>query len=171
MMKIPMCGAAVLAALALPAQAHVSVTPVSAPAGGHVRLAFGVTHGCQGSATTEVILRLPHERVLNARPMPKPGWTLEIERRVLAAPYELHGRRVADSVAEIRWRGGPLPNAHYDEFVIAAKLADGAAGPVAFELLQQCERGRNEWVGAPGSESPAPVLNVEPAAASGHHGH
>ncbi len=156
------------ALLATAAQAHVSVAPASAPAGGYVRLAFGITHGCQGSATTEIVLRLPHEQVLNARPMPKPGWTLEIERRALAQPYELHGRRVADSVAEIRWRGGPLENAHYDEFVIAAKLADGLEAPVAFEVLQRCERGRNDWVGAPGTESPAPRLQIEPARPAAH---
>jgi uncharacterized protein YcnI len=157
--------------IALPAAAHVTVAPASAPAGAYVRLAFAMTHGCQGAATTEVVLRIPHEQLLNARPMPKAGWTLDIERRPLARPYELHGRRVADSVAEIRWRGGPLPNAHYDEFVIAAKLADDASGALPIEVLQLCERGRNDWVGPPGSEAPAPLLRVEPAApaAPRHH--
>jgi uncharacterized protein YcnI len=153
------------------ASAHVSVAPAQAPAGAYVRLAFGVTHGCQGSATTELVLRLPHEQLLNAKPMPKAGWTLDIERRALGQPYELHGRRIADSVAEIRWRGGPLPNAHYEEFVIAAKLADGSAGALPIEVLQLCERGRNDWVGPPGSESPAPVLRIEPAAAAAPHHH
>lgn len=161
----------VLSVAAAAASAHVSVTPPSAAAGSHVRLAFGITHGCQGAATTEVVLRLPHEQVLNARPMPKAGWTLEIERRPLARPYELHGRRIADSVAEIRWRGGPLANAHYDEFVIAAKLADGSADALPIEVLQLCERGRNDWVGPPGSDSPAPVLRIEPAVPAAPHQH
>lgn len=153
------------------ASAHVTVAPPSATAGSYVRLAFGITHGCQGAATTEVVLRLPHEQLLNARPSPKAGWTIDIERRPLAQPYELHGRRVADSVAEIRWRGGPLANAHYDEFVIAAKLAEGSAGALPIEVLQLCERGRNDWVGPPGSESPAPLLRIEPAAPAAPHHH
>ena len=90
--------------------------------------------------------------------------------RVRATPSKLS--RVVEpssrSVAEIRWRGGPLENAHYDEFVIAAKLADGLDAPVAFEVLQQCERGRNDWSGAPGTESPAPRLQVEPVRPAAH---
>lgn len=152
-----------------PAAAHVTLSPATAAAGDYVRLAFGVPHGCRGSATTEVVLRLPHEALIGAKPMPKPGWTLSIERRPLARPFELHGRRIADSVAEIRWRGGPLANEHYDEFVLAGKLADAAAGPLRIEVLQTCESGRNDWTGAAGSESPAPVLEVQPAAEHRHH--
>lgn len=161
--------AAGLLAAPLVAVAHVGVTPAAAPAGSHVRLAFGVPHGCRGSATTEIVLRLPHEALIGAKPMPKPGWTIAIERRPLARPLELHGRRVADSVAEIRWRGGPLAHEHYDEFVIAGRLADDAAGPLRVEVLQGCEDGRNDWTGAPGSDSPAPELEVQPRAAPHRH--
>jgi uncharacterized protein YcnI len=81
-------------------------------------------------------------------------------------------------VREITWRGGPLPDAWYDEFVIQVKLPD-APGRYAFKVLQACEQGRNEWVEAAGQggKFPAPVLEVGGAPATltaptaGDHAH
>ncbi|RZU02493.1 YcnI family protein [Rivibacter subsaxonicus] len=166
--QFALASALLLSALA-PAAAHVGVTPDHLPAGAYARLAFTVPHGCKGSATTGLQLRIPHEQLHAARPMPKPGWTLEIRRAPLAAPVSLHGRELRDSVVEISWSGGPLANAHFDEFVIQGKLADGNA-PLRFEVLQICEQGRTEWNGTAGSESPAPVLKIDDADPhAGHH--
>ncbi len=46
---------------------------------------------------------------------------------------------------------------------------DVASRALPIEVLQACERGRNDWVGPPGSDAPAPVLRIEPAAPAGHH--
>lgn len=158
-----------LAALAAPAAAHVTLAPQQLPEGAYARLVFAVPHGCDGSATTRIVLRLPAAQILEARPMPKPGWTLQIERAALPAPVLLHGRALADGVGSIAWSGGRLDGAHYDEFVVHGKLAGGTA-PLRFEVLQECERGHVEWNGAPGSAHPAPVLTIE-APASAHEGH
>jgi uncharacterized protein YcnI len=156
--------------LAAPAMAHVTVTPRQLPEGAYARLSFAVSHGCDGSATTRLVLRLPAAQILHAKPMPKPGWTLQIQRVALREAATLHGRALNDSVAEIVWSGGPLDDAHYDEFVVHGKLAGGRQ-PLRFEVLQECERGRTEWSGAPGSPHPAPVLTIEapPAGRAGHH--
>lgn len=156
--------------LAGPVAAHVTLAPRQLPEGAYARLSFAVPHGCDGSPTTRVVLRLPAAQILNAKPMPKPGWTLQVQRVALREPATLHGRALNDSVAEIAWSGGRLDDAHYDEFVVNGKLAGGRT-PLRFEVLQECERGSVEWNGAPGSAHPAPVLTIEAPAASARVGH
>ena len=140
----------IAALLAAPlAHAHITVAPASAPAGAYQTLVFKVGHGCAGSATTGITVQLPEG--VTAKPMPKAGWTIALAPR------------------EISWRGGPLPDAYYDEFTIQARLPD-APGRLAFKVGQQCEKGRMDWADtAPESKTPAPVLEVVPAAMPMHH--
>lgn len=155
-----------LGANSLPAAAHVTVAPAAAPAGAYQTLAFKVGHGCEGSATTSIAVQLP-EAVTGAKPMPKPGWTIALTEAKLALPVQSHGKTIASAVREIAWRGGPLPDAYYDEFVIQVKLPD-APGRYAFKVVQQCEQGRNEWIETAASGAgkfPAPVLEVTGGAA------
>jgi uncharacterized protein YcnI len=144
------------------AHAHVTVDPRQAPAGAWQRLAFRVGHGCEGSATTAITVQIP-DGVIGAKPMPKPGWTITTTEGKLATPVQSHGKPVTTRVAEISWRGGPLPDAWYDEFVMQVKLPD-APGRYAFKVGQACEKGRVDWVEipAPGAhaDAPAPVLEV-----------
>lgn len=140
----------IAALLAAPlAHAHITVAPATAPAGGYQTLVFKVGHGCGGSATTGIAVQLPEG--VTAKPMPKPGWTITTAAR------------------EIAWRGGPLPDAYYDEFTLQARLPD-APGRYVFKVGQQCEKGRTDWADvAPESKTPAPVLEVVPAATPMHH--
>jgi periplasmic copper chaperone A len=138
------------ALLAAPlAHAHITVAPASAPAGAYQTLVFKVGHGCAGSATTGIAVQLPEG--VTAKPMPKAGWTITLAPR------------------EISWRGGPLPDAYYDEFTLQARLPD-APGRLVFKVGQQCEKGRVDWADVmPESKTPAPVLEVTPAALPMHH--
>lgn len=154
------------------AHAHVTIDPPGAPAGAYQRLALRVGHGCEGSATTAITVQIP-DGVLGAKPMPKPGWTLSTTEARLAEPVQVHGKSVTTKVAEITWRGGPLPDAWYDEFVMQVKLPD-SPGRYAFKVAQVCEKGRVDWVEmpAPGAHAsaPAPVLEVQaPDAGMAHH--
>lgn len=149
------------------AHAHITVAPASAPAGAYQTLVFKVGHGCDGSATTAITVQLPEG--VTAKPMPKPGWTLDLVEGTLATPLQAHGKTITRAVREITWRGGPLPDAYYDEFTVQAKLPD-APGRYAFKVGQQCEKGRVDWADVvPGSKTPAPVLEVVPAAMPPHH--
>jgi uncharacterized protein YcnI len=140
----------IAALLAAPlAHAHITVAPATAPAGAYQTLVFKVGHGCAGSATTGITVQLPEG--VTAKPMPKAGWTITLAPR------------------EIAWRGGPLPDAYYDEFTLQAKLPD-APGRLVFKVGQQCEKGRTDWADVtPESKTPAPVLEVTPAAMPMHH--
>lgn len=155
----------------LQAQAHTTISPRQAASDSYQRLSFNVTHGCDGSATTEVILQLP-EALAGARPMPKPGWTVDTEVRDLDQPYQSHGKEIRRDVRVVRWRGH-LPDAHYDEFVIMVKLWS-KAGPVAIPVTQICETGRMDWNELrDGSGAklnfPAPVLDIGPGQSPHKH--
>lgn len=143
-----LAGACLLLAAAA-AQAHVSLDQKTASAGAYQKLTFRVGHGCDGSASTAITVTMP-EGFNGAKAMPKPGWTIS-----------------AANPREISWKGGPLPDAQFDEFNLLVKLPD-APGMHVFKVVQQCEKGRVEWTELPGvaGKFPAPVLEVVPAAAS-----
>jgi uncharacterized protein YcnI len=166
---------ALLAAAA--AQAHVGLASPSAPAGSSFKATFQVGHGCGPSATRQVGVTLP-VGVIEARPMPKPGWSLEIQREKLAQPVARDGRTIAERVARITWTartaGDALPSDQYDEFVLMAQLPN-VRGALAWPVAQVCDTGRIDWaeVPRPGQlprdiKNPAPVLELLPASRSGH---
>ena len=155
---------------ALPAAAHVTLDPAAAPAGSYVRAALRVPHGCAGAATTRVAVEIP-EGIFTAKPMPRPGWRLTIERRRLpAAQRNPHGREGEEEVARITWEGGPLPDEQYEEFVLLLQAPNQPGGSLVLPVTQSCEGGRTEaWVErpAPGQSAhdlarPAPAMRLTP---------
>ena len=170
---------AVLAAAAIfvacaDASAHVVLDVREAKAGSYFEGVFRVGHGCAGSPTIRVAVTIP-DGINSARPQPKPGWDIEIVKRKLEAPREIgHGRQIDEVVSEIVWKGGPLPNAYFDEFAIQMRLPDRAEnGVIHFPVRQACESGANNWVEVPapdnaqhahhhGLKFPAPALHLIP---------
>ncbi|NRF67612.1 YcnI family protein [Aquincola sp. S2] len=152
------------ALLAGAAHAHVVLDQPQAAAGSAYKAALRVGHGCDGTPTHTLRVRLP-AGLRGTKPMPKPGWTITLRREPLPQPYESHGRRISDEVAEISWRATSreawLDDAHVDEFVLRTTLPT-APGALAFKVLQLCERGEHEWT--------AP-LQVQPAPAPAAHHH
>lgn len=145
-----------MAAAALPAiaAAHIVADPPRATAGAYQAVVFRVGHGCGDAATTALRIEIPPQ-MASARPQPKPGWSLEIERQ--------DGR-----VAALTWRGH-LPDDQFDEFAILFKLPDEPAA-LHFPTGQSCGSEQNRWteIPLPGERAshPAPSLIVTPKAAS-----
>ncbi len=176
--KTSLLGAAALSLLlATVAQAHVSVEPAEAPAGSSAKVALRIGHGCEGTATHTVTVRIP-AGFRGAKPMPKPGWKLSIRKDKLAEPYDSHGRKVTEDVVEITWQATArefwLEDAWYDEFVVRGQLP-GQAGPLWWPVQQVCEKGRWDWVEVPkegasvqGLKAPAARMNL---VADPHAGH
>lgn len=156
------------------AQAHITLETRSAEAGSLYKAVFKVGHGCDGSAIRELIVHLP-EGVVGAKPMPKAGWALEIQRSPLATPYVSHGKTISDAPTSIRWSGGKLPDAYYDEFVLVARLPE-TPGPLFWKVSQICEEGRIDWVDIPAegkklSDYATPAAKLEITAKPGNNEH
>ena len=167
--------AALVAFAAVSAHAHIVAEPDEGAAGAYVRTAFRVTHGCKGSPTTAVTIRLPAD-VVQAKPMPKPGWTVDIKIRALDQPVDSgHGFQIRHAVTEVTWRGGRLDNAHFDEFVLSLRLPNGKAGDTLwFPTLQVCESGTQDWSTIPAAghnshDVPAPAPFIKLKAGHAHH--
>lgn len=156
--------------------AHITLASPQAEAGSYYTAVLRVGHGCDGAAITEIIVTLP-PGVQGAKPMPKPGWRIDIERAPLAVPVTSHGRTVTEDVSRVRWTGGPLPDAYYDEFVLRVRLPD-TPGRLYWPVTQVCEQGRIDWVEVPDAAAgavqltyPAPMLELRPAAPPAQHAH
>lgn len=158
---------ALLAALAPFADAHTVADPDSGPAGGTLRTSFRVTHGCKGSPTVAVTIRMP-PGVISAKPMPKVGWTVEVKTEPLEKPVAgLHGMTIRQAVTEVSWRGGRLDNSQFDEFTVMVGLPDRAGETLYFPTVQSCENGVNDWTGVPAAgqswhdlPNPAPFVRL-----------
>jgi periplasmic copper chaperone A len=129
------------------AHAHIVLEQQTAQAGSYYKATLRVTHGCNGSATKSIQVTLP-PGFRGARPMPKPGWSVDAPKIKLDMPYESHGRTITEDVAVITFSGGPLPDAHFDEFAVFGKLPD-APGMLYFKVMQVCEQGQNDWAAIP----------------------
>lgn len=162
------------------ASAHVVLEYQVAPANASYKATLKVGHGCAGSPTRQIAVDIP-VGMRGARPMPKPGWRLEVQREKLVEPYTSHGRSIAEDVVRVTWTAKTpedmLPNAHYDEFVLMATTPD-KAGTVYWPVRQACAEGRNDWVEVPGPgqaatalKSPAAALEILPSGGAAAHNH
>ena len=159
--------AALLCGLSV-AHAHVTFEQAAAPAGSNYKAVLRVPHGCSGSPTRSITLFLPHDMIA-AKPMPKAGWQLSIKNEKLSSPIQGgHGESITERVSEVTWSGARLLDSEYDEFVVRIPLPN-TAGKRAIRVLQQCEKGENDWAaiaipGEPRPAYPAPTLDIQPAA-------
>jgi uncharacterized protein YcnI len=85
--------------------------------------------------------------VTAVKAQPKPGWTLTL---VADETAPKGGHDSSPPVKEIVWRGGPLPDAYYEEFLIRVRLPDGPGQTVYFPFVQECEAGKTtRWIEKP----------------------
>lgn len=152
------------------ASAHVTLETREAPVGAGYKAVLRVPHGCEGTATTSVRVRIP-EGVIGVKPMPKPGWTLATVTGKYPKTYELFHAKVSEGVVEVTWSGGKLPDAYYDEFVFQGNLTDDLVPgkTIYFPVVQECEKGVHRWIEIPADgkaardyREPAPGLKLLP---------
>lgn len=159
---------ALASCLAGPALAHVTLETKEAPAGSYYKAVARVGHGCEGSPTLKVRIRMP-DGVTNVKPQPKPGWELATVKGKLATPIkDSHGNSVTEGVIEVAW-AGRLLDEHYDEFVVQVRLPDRPGETVYFPIVQECEQGAHRWIeipkagqGADDLKEPAPSVRLLP---------
>jgi uncharacterized protein YcnI len=153
-------------AVAVPANAHVTLEVQQARVGSTYKAVVRVPHGCGTEATQTVRIQIP-EGFFGVKPMPKAGWELETISGPYASPIDNRGTPVTEGVREIVWSGGNLPNEWYDEFVFRGTFAGSLQpGKFYFPAIQECANGEEAWIdvtGAQGVEMPAPSLELIPA--------
>ena len=157
-------------AFVTPAAAHVTLENQEAKVGASYKAVFRVPHGCGGTATITIRIKIP-EGVIGVKPMPKPGWTLTTVTGKYPKTYNLFHAKVSEGVTEIAWSGGKLPDAHYDEFILQANLTDDLTPGkmLYFPVVQECEKGVHRWIEIPAEgksagdyREPAPGLKLLP---------
>jgi uncharacterized protein YcnI len=133
------------------ALAHVTITPSTTAAGATAELRVEIPHGCVGSATTAISIRMP-EGVSDVSASGTERWAVE---------------QAADALT---WTTDePLPDAEHAEVEFSVRLPDDDGATLVFPVIQQCEQGEAAWTevaehgeGHDGLERPAPVLVVTP---------
>ncbi len=163
-------GAALALALPLAASAHVHVTPEEAAADGTTRLDFSFSHGCDGAATTAIVIDIP-DAAQGAAPIVDGAWAITTEVGQSGIPTTITYTAttpVTDGFA-----------ASVGMNVIFPASAEGES--FAFPVTQQCEGAESAWVevaeageDAHDLDYPAPVVTVtgaSDASGDGHGGH
>lgn len=135
---------AVSLAAATPASAHIDPEPKEAQAGSTQPIAFTVEHGCDGSPTVQLDMRLP-DGVTGAAPDSVDGWEGSIDDNV------------------ITFVGGPLPDDTEGTFSVTMTLPTAPDTTIYFPFVQRCEVGEIRWIGIPAEpgdelDEPAPAL-------------
>ena len=142
------------------ASAHVALEAKQAKVGAGYKAVFGVPHGCEGQPTTEVSIDIP-EGIIGVKPMPKPGWTLALQKGPYARTYQFHhGETKSEGVKRVTWSGGSLPDEYFDQFVLSAFVA-GELEPGAtiyFPVTQKCAAVEQRWSEVPAAGQDAHSL-------------
>ncbi|MCU1372552.1 MAG: nuclear export factor [Ilumatobacteraceae bacterium] len=131
--------------IAGPASAHIHTDPEEVQAGTENSVGFVIEHGCEGSPTTQVELRLP-EGVTAISAEDQGGFSASVDGQV------------------VKFTGGSLPDGTEQAFTVTF-TAPGEAGTIDIPLIQTCEEGSTDWIepevdGQPEPEHPAPQLAV-----------
>ena len=165
---------------AVAASAHVSIAEGPVEAGSYSVLTFGVPHGCDGSATTEVAIQIP-EGINTVTPTRNSLYTVEKVMEDLDTPItDSHGNEVTERVAEVVYTATtPLPDGQRDAFELSLKIPEDAADTTLyFPTVQTCEQGETAWVQIPEEgqdghdlDAPAPSVDVVAASGAGSPGH
>jgi uncharacterized protein len=155
--------AALLAAPAV-AQAHVTLQPAQAPAGGFVRLDVRVPNERDDANTTKVDVKFPpgfaeasYEKV--------PGWTIKVTKAKLTKPIRTDDGPVTEAVSRITWTAKTtadgIPPGAFQDFGLSVQVPGKPGDALTFKALQTYSNGTIvRWIGGAGSETPAPVVKV-----------
>lgn len=134
-------------AVAGPVFAHIDPDPTEAQAGSEQSVGFTVQHGCEGSPTVQLDMRLP-DGTANPVPEPPSGWTGRVDANV------------------VTFQGGPLPDDQELTFRVRITLPPTPDTTIYFPFVQRCEVGEIRWIEIPtdgsGSEldEPAPGMQL-----------
>jgi uncharacterized protein YcnI len=160
-------------ALAVPAaaQAHVTVQPDTAAAGAFVVESVRVPNERDDASTVKVDVQLP-PGFIEASYQPIPGWSVTVTKQKLAKPMQTDDGPVDEQVRRIAFTGhgptGKIAPGQFMDFPLSVQVPGKPGDKLTFKALQTYSNGDVvRWIGAPDSETPAPIVNVVAAPTSG----
>jgi uncharacterized protein YcnI len=165
-MQRKIAAAVAAGALAAPAAAgaHVTVQPDSATAGDFTVENVRVPNERDDASTVKVDLQLPPGFVFVSY-APRPGWTVKLTRERLAKPIETDDGRIDEQIRRITFTGrgaaGRIGPGQFMDFPLSVQIPGKPGDKLTFKAIQTYSSGEVvRWIGAPGSETPAPVVEV-----------
>ncbi|HMU27779.1 MAG TPA: DUF1775 domain-containing protein [Solirubrobacterales bacterium] len=128
------------------ASAHVEMTPDEAPAGKPVDLSFEIPHGCDGAATTSIVVQIP-KAAADVKAGNVKGW------------------KATSAGNTLTWTGGPLPDHQTQDFPFTVTLYGKKDENVMFKTIQKCQGDASTaWIqameGDVEPEYPAPAVTL-----------
>jgi uncharacterized protein YcnI len=160
----------VVAVMAAPAAAHVTISPDQATPGEVAHVVFRVPNESDDAVTTELEVHFPEETPIpSVRTAAVPGWTVAVERTALDQPIEgHHGEQISEIVSVVTWTAdsedtGIQPGEYADFPAEIGPLPD--APELYFRTLQTYSDGTiSRWIEEPTNgtepEFPAPALRL-----------
>jgi periplasmic copper chaperone A len=165
--KIAAGGALVAALAAAPAQAHVTLQPETAPAGGFTRLDVRVPNERDEKGTTKVQVQFP-PGFASVSTEPKPGWRMTVATRKAKEPIEQFGETVTEEVDTVTFtarKGTRVAPGEFVDFGLSLATPDEPGTTLTFKALQTYEGGEVvRWIGPADAEEPAPRVRLVAAA-------
>jgi uncharacterized protein YcnI len=171
-MKNTIPAAVAAAALAAPAaaQAHVTLQPNTATAGAFTVENVRVPNERDKASTVKVDLQLPAGFVAVSYE-PKIGWSVKVTKEKLAKPIQTDDGPIDEQVRRITFTGhgqnGRIAPGQFMDFPLSVQIPGKPGDKLTFKALQTYSNGEVvRWIGAPDSETPAPVITVVKAASA-----
>ncbi len=168
--KISLALLALVTALVLVplAAAHAEMSPEEAPAGEETRFTLSLANELPDSAFTKVVVQFP-ESVVTATFVQVPGWTRTVTTIMLDTPVTgPDGETIEERIDTVTWEGGSIGPGEEGEFPFSFVVPEQPGATIFFPTLQTYDNGETvRWIGAPGSEEPAPGVLVTEAAGGG----
>jgi periplasmic copper chaperone A len=165
--------AAAVLLLAVPALAHITITPDSVPAGSAAVLTFHVPNEEAHADTTTVDVQIPTAHpIAQLLVKPVPGWTSSVRAITLRNPIVTDDGQFTQAVSEVIWSGGRILPGQFQDFTVSADPLPAGVSQLAFKAIQTYSNGDVvRWIdlaqpGQPAPDHPAPVLKLTTAAAT-----
>jgi uncharacterized protein len=159
--------AALLAIPATAAQAHVTLQPKTAPAGGYVVEDVRVPNETADAVTTRVVVQFP-DGFAEASYQTVPGWSAKVLKEKLATPVKTDDGEVTEGVKTITWtaksKADGIAPGQFQDFPLSVQIPGKAGDTLTFKALQTYSDGTvARWIGAPDADKPAPQVQVTAA--------
>ena len=154
-------GTVVVVALgwALPAAAHVTVSPDSLPKGtGDAILTFRVPNESQTAAVVGLRVLFPTDHPIAViSPQAGSGWSVATKTVRLNKPVVTDDGTFTSVVAEIDWSGGSIPVGQFGTFNVLGQGFPSDARQLVFKAVQLYGDGTSvAWIQVPGPAVPNP---------------